>query len=268
MVDHSFLPSASSIESFYKKQLVSTAINSQWRKRKIFTTFFRTANVSDASGPNATKYYSPEDGGVYYTYAYYETGVLRGHLGPPEGLDQLNASAWDISGSDITKASAGAARIGRFNFTEDMAHQALRDAIASNGSLSPWDDGAGWRGTWTIPVCDMGSHNWNTQFDNKSSRYGVLPCCCGEGCRDTREFVEAANLGGFQTLLYGCEEQLEGTDVDFGEVDYGFKKKKSLVFFWATLGTAKKAGLAIGIIVGGIVALILLGVCLGSCCCR
>lgn len=269
MVDHSFLPSASEIEAFFKKQLISAVINHQWRKRKIFTTFYRTNDTADASGPNATRYYSSETGGVYYTYAYEESGILKGYLTQPKGLDELNDSSWGIAGSDITKSSAGSARIGRFNFTQDMAEQALHDAIASNGTLSPWDDGAGWRGTWTLPVCDMGTHNWNTQFDAKPSRYGMLPCCCGEGCSETKEFVEAANLKGFQTLLYGCEEQLKGTDVRFEDVDYGFKKKKSLPLYWATLSTAKKAGLAIGIIFGGVVGLMILlalcGICANLC---
>ena len=34
----------------------------------MFVTFFKTDNPEDASGPNATKYYSAEDGGVYYLY--------------------------------------------------------------------------------------------------------------------------------------------------------------------------------------------------------
>lgn len=268
MVDHAFLPSASQIEAFYKKQLFSIIINAQWRKRKIWTTFYPTNDSSDASGPNETRYYSAKDGGVYYTYAYRETGILRGYLDQPEGLDQLNDSAWGIAGSDISKSSAASAKTGGFNFTQDMAHEALASAIASNGTMSPWDDGAGWVGTWTLPVCAL-PRNWNAQFANASSRYGVLPCCCGEDCRDTKAFVAAANLVNFQTLLYGCEEQLKGSGIDFSTVDYGFGKKKgpaALPMYWATLGTGVKAGLAIGIIAGGVLALVLLFTCLNACC--
>ncbi|KAF2676209.1 hypothetical protein K458DRAFT_397227 [Lentithecium fluviatile CBS 122367] len=263
MVDHTFLPSASEVEAFYKKQLFSTVINAQWKKRKVFTTFFRTNDRNDSSGPNQTRYYLDEDGGVYYTYAYHEDGILRGYLGKPTGLDQMNETAWGISGTDITKASAGAFRIGRFNYTEEMAVLQLNDAIASNGTLSPWEDGAGWRGTWTIPVCDMGSNNWNTQFDNKTSRYGMLPCCCGTDCKDTTDFVRAANLYDFQTLLYGCEEQLKGTMIDFNKIDYGFKKKKNFAFYWATSSKAKRAGLVIAFILSFVSFGIGIGVCLG-----
>lgn len=266
MVDHSFLPSASEVEAFFKKQLFSVVINAQWKKRKVFTTFYRTNNTNDTSGPAETRYYSNEDSGVYYTYAYQESGILRGYLGKPKGLDQLNDSAWDISGTDITKSSAAAAKIGRYNFTQEMAHQAIHDAIASNGTLSPWEDGAGWRGTWTLPVCDMGTHNWNSQFDDTSSRYGMLPCCCGENCKDTKDFVKAANLVGFQTLLYGCEKQLKGSDINFGDIDYGFKKKKSLPLYWATLNMAQRAGLGSGIVAGGLVVIFALICCLAGCC--
>lgn len=113
------------------------------------------------------------------------------------------------------------------------------------------------------------TYDWNTQYANRSSRYGVLPCCCGENCKDTKDFVEAANLKGFQTLLYGCEQQLKGSGIEFADVDYGFGKKKgpkSLPMYWATLNTAQKAGVAIGMIIGGIVVLVLLFACLGACC--
>lgn len=93
---------------------------------------------------------------MYYTYSYHESGILKGYLDAPDGLDRLNDSSWDISGADISKASAGSAKVGRFNFTEEMGREALKEAMASNGTLSPWEDGAGWRGTWTLPVCDMG----------------------------------------------------------------------------------------------------------------
>jgi hypothetical protein len=269
MVDHSFLPSASEIESFYKKQLFSIIINAQWRKRKIWTTFYETNDTADAFGPNQTRYYSSDDRGVYYTYSYHESGILKGYLEPPSGLDHLNESTWDISGTDISKSSAASFRTARFNFTEAMAHRALADAVASNGTLSPWADGAGWVGTWTLPVCAFPpGHNWNTQYLNTTSRYGMLPCCCGDNCKDTKDFVVAANLVGFQTLLYGCEQQLKGTDIDFGSVDYGFGKKgpASLPLFWATLGTGEKAGLALGMIVGGLLAIVLLCMCLMGCC--
>jgi hypothetical protein len=77
-----------------------------------------------------------------------------------------------------------------------MAFKQIQLSVSSNGTLTPYADGAGWigqnvsstlfeailtihAGTWTLPVCDIGTHQWNTQFGNKTSRYGMLPCCCG-----------------------------------------------------------------------------------------
>ena len=86
------------------------------RTRKVFTLFSNTNNTNDTSGPSQTRYFSEGDGGVYYTYLYvyvsskmmipeliqcryHEDGVLKGHLDKPWGVDQLNASDYNISGS-------------------------------------------------------------------------------------------------------------------------------------------------------------------------
>jgi hypothetical protein len=81
---------------------------------------------------------------------------------------------------DITKASARAFRIGGFNYTQSTAQNRIVDSLSSNGALTPFADGAGWEGTWTLPVCDTGTNNWNTQYGAQPSRYGMLPCCCGK----------------------------------------------------------------------------------------
>jgi hypothetical protein len=115
-----------------------------------------------------------------FSHRYDEDGILRGHLDKPWGLDELNGTHYGINGSDITKASARAFRVGGFNYSQDIAHSRIVKSISSNGLLTPFTDGAGWEGTWTLPVCDMGTHNWNTQYGNDTSRYGMLPCCCGK----------------------------------------------------------------------------------------
>jgi hypothetical protein len=38
------------------------------RYQPIFATFTKTDNVNDTSGPSEARYYSKEDGGVYYIY--------------------------------------------------------------------------------------------------------------------------------------------------------------------------------------------------------
>ncbi|OCK74569.1 hypothetical protein K432DRAFT_447221 [Lepidopterella palustris CBS 459.81] len=232
-IENTNIPSNSEIESFYKTQMISRTINAQWRTQKIFVTFTKTNNTNDTSGPAQTKYYSSQDGGVYYTYFYHEDGVLRGHIDKPWGLDNLNGSLYNITGTDITKASARAFKIGGFNFTRDMAFQQIEESVSSNGTLTPYLDGASWTGTWTIPVCDIGTHQWNTQYGKNGSRYGMLPCCCGPNCTDTATFVKAANMNNFQTLLRGCKEQLKDTDLDFNAIEYGFTLKHTCALGWA-----------------------------------
>ncbi|KAH0548679.1 hypothetical protein GP486_007777, partial [Trichoglossum hirsutum] len=138
------IPSNADIEEFYKKQLVSRTVNSEWRTQKIFIYFAKTDNPNDSNGPNVTKYYSKEDGGVYYLYRYVEDGVLQGHLDKPWGLDQLAGPHYNIAPSDITKSSARAWRRSGFNYTQEVAQNRIVDSITSNGSLTPFQDGAAW----------------------------------------------------------------------------------------------------------------------------
>jgi len=70
-----------------------------YRQEKVFATFFKTGNLEDTSGPNVTKWYSPEAGGVYYLYRYVEDGVLEGHLDKPWALDYLNSTSYGITGN-------------------------------------------------------------------------------------------------------------------------------------------------------------------------
>jgi hypothetical protein len=55
-------------------------------------------------------------------------------------------------------------------------------------------------------------------------------------------------MENFQTLLHGCQEQLAGSNVDFGQIDYGFGWQHSFPLTWATLSIGQQAGVGIGII--------------------
>ncbi len=137
----------------------------------------------------------------------------------------------------------------------------IEASVASNGTLTPFQDGPGWEGVWTIPVCDVGSHvEWNTQFWDKKEGFGRLPCCCGPNCADTAEFVQAAGMKDFQTLLHGCKRQLKGTEIDFSKVDYGFQTD-SFAHKWPTWSTGQRAGIVIGFIVAFAIAIMVLYCC-------
>ncbi|KAK4225150.1 hypothetical protein QBC38DRAFT_271617 [Podospora fimiseda] len=254
----SVLPSPKSIESFYKAQMASRTINAKWRTRKVFIMFTQTSDEDDISGPNQTKYYSKEDRGVYCLYQMDEWSRMKSKPVKPEGLDDLNGTQFGISGSDITKSSAKAFRAGAFNHTQEILKE-LEAAIVSKRKLDPFAEGAGWSDTWTIPVCDTGKYNWNVQYDDTTFRYGRLPCCCSVNCNDTKAFVKAANIIGSQTFLRVCYEQLKPfASIDFEMIDYGYTWKTTFLAEWMRWSDKKRAGVVIGIIVGGIVILILL----------
>ena len=63
-------PLNSDIESFYRTLMVAKTVNFAWRTSgsPVFIMFANTTNPEDSHGPSATKYYSAEDGGVYYMY--------------------------------------------------------------------------------------------------------------------------------------------------------------------------------------------------------
>lgn len=166
----------------------------------------------------------------------------------PFGLDKLNGSLYNISRSDITKASAAAYRVAKFNFTHADETAQLEEAFASNGTVSPFEQGAGWVGTWTLPVCDMGANNWNTQYGAKPTRFGYLPCCCGPSCSETKEFIAAANMEGFQTVLHACQGQLKDSSIRYEDVEYGIKWKRSYPLRFAVWNTWQRGLSVVGII--------------------
>jgi hypothetical protein len=63
-------PLNSEIETFYRTLMVAKTVNLAWHMSgsPVFIMFANTTNPDDSHGPNATKYYSAEDGGVYYLY--------------------------------------------------------------------------------------------------------------------------------------------------------------------------------------------------------
>lgn len=92
------------------------------------------------------------------------------------------------------------------------------------------------------------------------------PYLLGTNCQNTTDFLKAANMDHFQTLLYGCQRQLSTYDMDYDSIDYGFSQSKSFKIVFASWSTAEKAGVLIGIIcAGGLVCLILIITC--CCCC-
>jgi len=183
------------------------------------------ASESDTSGPADTKYYSSVDNGVYYLYQFYDDGNYEDHLGQP--LNMENLSDFQINPNELSESSAAAFRQARFNFTTNDTVSLLESMLSDRNSTSPLSMGSAFPGTWTFPVCDTGSYNWNSQYEGANpSLSPLLSCCCGHSCQDTKDFVNATNLLGKQTYLLACNLQLKNTTLDFDSIDYGFQYKE------------------------------------------
>ena len=186
------------------------------------------------------------------SYYYYYDAAYKGYLTSPPNIDRLNNTAYNISIGDVLVSSSRAWQYAGNNYTAETARNRIVASISSNGTLTPFQDGPRWEGIWTVPVCDIGNNiDWNTQFGDSQEGLGRLPCCCGEKCKDTREFVYASGFNGSVVLLKGCKKQLRGTGISFNQVNYGFKPP-----FW---DKSKTTALAIGLIVA--IPLLLLSCC-------
>jgi hypothetical protein len=78
----------------------------------------------------------------------------------------------------------------------------------------------------------------------------------GTNCEDTKAFVAAANIKGDDAFLKTCKDQLDGTGMDFGKIDYGYRIRRFTI--------AQLVGIGVG---GGVGFLILVSLVIGCCCC-
>lgn len=196
------VPIAEVFEDYWLASLTSRSINSQWRTRANFVTFAYSDNSSIDVGPNVSKYYSAEDGGVYYLYQWRES---KGSLWEPDGMGQLDAIAGGILPWQVTESSARSFKTAGFgNYTPEDAMTEIKSSLFQpNGSY--FTQGAAAPGLWTIPVCNMTEFwRWNGQYN----RTELAPCCCGYNCEDTNAFVVAANLQNLDWFHNQCDLQL------------------------------------------------------------
>jgi hypothetical protein len=151
----------------------------------------------------------------------------------------------------MVESSARAWQYSGYNYTNVTATARILDSIGSNRTLTPFQDGVKWEGVFNVPVCDIGAHiEWNTQYGDKKEGFGRLPCCCGPNCSDTKAFVEAAGMNGFQQLLSGCKSQLKGSDLNFSMIDYGFNAThhESFKEKWLHWNNGQRFGVVLGFI--------------------
>jgi hypothetical protein len=72
---------------------------------------------------------------------------------------------------------------------------------------------------------------------HKSKSIYILITGSGPNCSETKQFIEAANMQGFQTVLHACQAQLKQTSISYSDVDYGIKWKRSYPLRFAAWNT-------------------------------
>lgn len=231
------IPSKLIIETFYLDLLVAKAINSWWRQQPVYiVSTTADLNGSTIDYPKNASWYSPQTGRTYIPYYYH------GHKAQePPGLASLNGSLFGIQTSQVAQAAGRAWEVAGFNYSSKVASERIQAAFASNGSLTPFQDGAGWEGIFNIGVCDIQDHkDWIGQYGS-----GLLPCCCGVGCNETRAFVESVNLNKSSAWRHACFQQLKATNIDPSTIDYGIDDRSKAARFWHSLGLGHKVGFVI-----------------------
>ena len=216
LLDLDLIPPQPQVEKFYKSTLVVRIANAGWRSEPISVISTSTESSSLHDYPASSSYTSPNTTRTYTPYWY-----RKGKLIAPPAILVLNGSLYGIKASQIAEASARAWEVAGNNYTEKVALKRMYTALRSNGSLTPFQDGAGWEGVFSLPVCDIGTRpKWLDDYSGK-----ILPCCCGKDCKDTREFVELAHLDKSHSWHRRCKKQLKDTELDFDKIDYGIGKE-------------------------------------------
>ena len=110
-VNPSVLSQIPDVEGQLKVEILSRSINALWStptSNKRWVLFVdlqddttKTKCLNDTSGPQDSKYC--DDGGVYYTYNFIETGDEEGHVGYPWGGEKLTANGIDISVCNLSR---------------------------------------------------------------------------------------------------------------------------------------------------------------------
>lgn len=202
--------------------LVGTSINQLYRAQKVFIMGGAACgdNQGIGSGPQDTSSYICRDGKAWYLYYWQENNVISttshqwGWVASPPGLSQLQQNEFSnihLNVSHIINSSLDAFNVAGYNYTTATAQARTEDAI-TKGWAVPGAYGAAWEGIFTIPVCDVsaaiGSNINLKQFILQPYGHDSRPVWCGPICsgdaEKTKAFIDAANMGGFESPKRLC----------------------------------------------------------------
>ncbi|KAG4440634.1 hypothetical protein IFR05_003893 [Cadophora sp. M221] len=203
--------------------MVGNAINLLWRTQKIFIMGGGACGDGQGIGQGPQSYNVCRDGRAWYLYYWQENDVISttshqwGWVATPPGADQLGQGDWSgitvqlTSPKDVINSSLDSYNVAGYNYDSSTAASRAQSAL-SDGWRNPGAQGPSWEGTFTIPVCNVGSAINSDYFDKEwiLQDYGhdSRPVWCGPVCNGdlttTQNFIKAANMEGFRSPKHLC----------------------------------------------------------------
>ena len=198
--------------------LIGQSINQLWRTQKIFIMGGGACSDSQGIGSGPQEAMVCRDGKSWYLYYWQEDDVISttshqwGWVAQPPGMDQLGQGDYaSLNVSDVINSSLDAYNVAGYNYTSATAASRAQSAIQDQWR-NPGAQGPSWEGTFTIPVCDIGSTIGANYFDGQYilQPYGhdSRPVWCGPICSgsldQTKAFITAAQMTNFQSPKHLC----------------------------------------------------------------
>ncbi|KAL8926287.1 MAG: hypothetical protein Q9208_003009 [Pyrenodesmia sp. 3 TL-2023] len=200
--------------------LLGQAVNALWRTQKVFIVGGGACGDNQGIGSGPQESSICRDGKAWYLYWWEEPEGLKlsrsryGWMSAPMGADKLGKGDYEgVTVADVINSSLDAYTAARYAYTPTTAAARARDALTS-GRANPGTAGAAWEGVFTIPVCDVG---WAVTGDIPDKQYILQPLgkkyrphWCGAVCsgdaQTTSEWIEASNMGGFESPKFLCDD--------------------------------------------------------------
>ncbi|KAJ5096138.1 hypothetical protein NUU61_005494 [Penicillium alfredii] len=200
--------------------LEGIAINQLYRTQKIFV--MGGAACGDAQGIGGGPWEASvcRDGKAWYLYYWQENDVISttshqwGWVASPPGADQLGKNEFSgVKIEDIINSSLDAYNVAGYDYTAEKGSERASDAL-SNSWANPGSQGASWEGIFTVPVCDIGGavdadyqlKDYILQPYGHDSRPVWCGPICGGDLQKTKDFINAANMGGFKSPKHLCDQ--------------------------------------------------------------
>ncbi|KAI9799090.1 MAG: hypothetical protein M1833_004284 [Piccolia ochrophora] len=201
--------------------IAGNAINALWRVQKIFIMGGGKCGDGEGIGQGPQQNSVCRDGKAWYLYYWQENDVISttshqwGWVNPPPGSDALGQGEYvGISVADVIISSLDSYNVAGYTYDASTASSRAQSAL-KDGWANPGAQGPSWEGTFTIPVCDVGSavgaDYFHKEFILQDYGHESRPVWCGPICdgdlQKTKDFIHAANMDNFKSPKHLCKEQ-------------------------------------------------------------